>query len=128
MAVQNRTLPQVEPTEPNPAQVALVSARRAAGLTLRELAGRAGTSHTTLSAYETGSKVPKIDTFLKILNACDHAIDFELHPRIRSSNGMSRGEELAQALELAEQFPANPAKTLKFPILAKLPRPNDHTR
>ena len=40
-------------------------ARLSAGLSLREVAQRAGTSHATLSAYERGLKSP----FLRIVNA-----------------------------------------------------------
>ena len=86
--------------------VLLRSARLAAGLSLRELARRAGTSHATLSAYEQGKKVPSIDTFLRVLHASEFAVDFVLRPRVRWRNGVARGEELAEALELAEQFPS----------------------
>ena len=44
-------------------------ARLSAGLSLREVAQRAGTSHATLSAYERGLKSPTLDTFLRIVNA-----------------------------------------------------------
>lgn len=44
-------------------------AREDAGLTLRELATRAHTSDSTLSAYETGSKDPRAATLLRILEA-----------------------------------------------------------
>ena len=97
----------------------LRNARHASGLTLRALGARAGTSHTTLSAYENGSKIPKLDTFMRILHACDQAVDFELHPRIRSANGIPRGEELEQVLELAEQFPSNPMNNLNYPAIKK---------
>lgn len=44
-------------------------ARRQAGMTLRELAARAGTSDATLSAYETGAKDPRASTLLRVLAA-----------------------------------------------------------
>ena len=93
----------------------LSAARAAAGLGLRELARRAGTSHATLSQYERGSKVPSVEVFLRLLEATDHAVDFALRPRVRERNGLARGEELAQVLELAEQFPSNPSRMLQFP-------------
>ena len=98
--------------------VLLRSARLAAGLSLRELAARAGTSHATLSAYEQGNKVPSVETFLRVLRACEFAVDFVLRPRVRWRNGLARGDELAQALELAEQFPSRYATSrtpLEFP-------------
>ena len=42
-------------------------ARREAGLTQVELAELAGTSHPTLSAYERGRKVPRLDTVERVL-------------------------------------------------------------
>ncbi|MCR9278334.1 MAG: helix-turn-helix domain-containing protein [Pseudomonadaceae bacterium] len=91
--------------------------RLAAGLTLRALAVRAGTSHATISAYEGGRKVPSAETWLRLLDACGFGVDLTLRPRIRESNGVPRGEELLAVLELAEQFPARPDKTLRFPPL-----------
>ncbi len=93
----------------------LRAARTAAGLGLRELARRAGTSHATLSQYEHNIKVPSVAVFMRILEASGYSVDLTLRPRIRERNGMPRGEELAQVLELAEQFPSRPAPTLEFP-------------
>ena len=89
-------------------------ARRQAGLSLRDAARRAGTSHATLSTYEKNRKVPSVVTFLRILEACSYSVDIGLRPRIRERHGMPRGEELEAVLELAEQFPAKPLKKLTF--------------
>lgn len=40
--------------------------RLAAGLSLRALAERAGTSHATLAAYESGRTIPRVDTLDRI--------------------------------------------------------------
>lgn len=93
----------------------LRQARLSAGLSLRELALRAGTSHATLSAYEQGRKTPSVTTFLRILDACGQAVDVELSPRIRAADGLPRGEELQQVLLLAEAFPASHSDTIEFP-------------
>ena len=61
----------------------LQAARLRAGLSLRELAARAGTSHATLLAYEQGKKSPAITTFLRILEAAGFAVDIQLSKRIR---------------------------------------------
>lgn len=58
-------------------------ARAAAGLTLRDLAARAGTSDATLSAYETGAKDPRTSTLLRVLEAAG----FELGLRPARSAG-----------------------------------------
>jgi len=94
----------------------LQAARLRAGLSLRELAARAGTSHATLLAYEQGKKVPVITTFLRILEAAGFAVDIQLSKRIREKDGIPRGEELAAVLKLAEQFPAKIDKKMNFPV------------
>ena len=93
----------------------LREARAQAGLSLRQLAARAGTSHATLSAYEHGRKAPAVPTFFRILEACGQAVDIQLSPRIRERQGLPRGEELRQVLELAEAFPARRAQRLTYP-------------
>jgi transcriptional regulator with XRE-family HTH domain len=88
----------------------LREARRRAGLTLRELANRADTSHSTLSAYEAGRKVPTVATLERVLRAAGFALDLALTPR-----PSDRGLELERVLELAGQFPARHAPTLDYP-------------
>lgn len=83
----------------------LAEARARAGLTLRALAARAGTSHATLAAYEAGRKTPGFATLQRILAACGFAMDIRLAPRIRERDGLPRGEELEQVLRLADAFP-----------------------
>jgi transcriptional regulator with XRE-family HTH domain len=57
----------------------LATARHSAGLSQEELARRAGTSRTTLSAYEHGRKSPTVDTLARLLAK----IDLELTVRLR---------------------------------------------
>ena len=97
----------------------LQRARESARLTLRELGQRAGTSHSTLSAYEKAQKVPSVATFLRILEGCGFAVDIHLSPRIRERGGLERGKELEQALELARQFPARHARKLNYPRFSR---------
>jgi transcriptional regulator with XRE-family HTH domain len=54
--------------------------RRAAGLSQDELAGRAGTSRTAVSAYEHGRKSPSLDTADRLLGAAGYELD--ARPRI----------------------------------------------
>lgn len=88
-------------------------ARTRAGLTLRELAERAHTSHSTLAAYESGRKSPNVGTLDRILNAAGFGIDVELHPRIDRE---MRGDELIAVLDLAAEFPARHSPSLEFPL------------
>jgi transcriptional regulator with XRE-family HTH domain len=92
------------------AAATLRDARRRAGLTLRQLAERADTSHSTLSAYESGRKVPTVATLERILRAAGFALDLALTPR-----PADRGRELEAALELAGHFPTRHAPTLDYP-------------
>lgn len=102
-------------------------ARREAGLTLRELGERAGTSHSTLAAYESGRKTPNVATLNRVLRAAGFAADVHLHKRHTTapaispatSPPMQRGEELVAVLELAAEFPARHADTLEAPIFRR---------
>src|SRR6188508_3022849 len=82
-------------------------ARHRAGLTQRQLAERAATSHTTLAAYETGAKVPRTDTLERILQAAGYVAEVSLRPRADPSpaDRAAKGRELYAALELAAAFP-----------------------
>ena len=90
-------------------------ARIDAGLSLRKLAERAGTSHATVLAYEKGTKTPGAATFLRLLEACGYGVDIQLTRRIRSRDGLDRGEELEQVLRLAEQFPVRVPRKMNYP-------------
>lgn len=96
-------------------------ARLEAGLTLRGLAGRAGTSHATLAAYEAGRTVPRVDTLERILRAAGYAADIVVSRRPDATDAQRRakGEELRQALELAAMFPARHSERLDVPAFPK---------
>lgn len=96
----------------------LRQARARAGLSLRAVAQLAGTSHATIIAYERGAKVPSVETFQRILEACGFAVDFVIAPRIRYRDGLHRGDELEQVLELAAQFPARLPRYMNYPKFA----------
>jgi transcriptional regulator with XRE-family HTH domain len=92
-------------------------ARERAGLSARALARRAGTSHATLLMYESGSKVPRVDTLERIVRAAGFAPEIDLAPRPDGDDAerLEKGRELAAALELAAQFPARHERALPFP-------------
>jgi transcriptional regulator with XRE-family HTH domain len=91
------------------------SARAASGLTLRALAGRAGTSHATLSAYEAGRVHPSVDTVGRIVGAAGFEVAWSLAPRVGGPDPADRGRELVEVLELAGLFPARHTPELAFP-------------
>ncbi|HEX7168905.1 MAG TPA: helix-turn-helix transcriptional regulator, partial [Acidimicrobiales bacterium] len=77
--------------------------RLGAGLSLRGLAARAGTSHATLAAYEAGRAIPRVDTLDRILRAAGYAADIDVAPRPDATDDerKAKGDELLQALDLA---------------------------
>ena len=97
------------------------TARRGARLTLRRLAVRAGTSHSTLAAYEAGRVTPSVDTLDRIVRAAGFALSVELTPRVRGDDRLPRGDELVQALELAAMFPARHDAELAYPRFGPAP-------
>lgn len=93
-----------------------------AGLSLRELANKANTSHATLLAYEKGLKSPSISTWLRIMEAAGYSVNLQMHRRIREKDGIKRSEELAAVLGLAEQFPAKVPRYMDYPIFSQAVR------
>jgi transcriptional regulator with XRE-family HTH domain len=90
-------------------------ARGRAGLSLRALARRAGTSHATLRAYETGAKVPRVDTLARLVRAAGFQLAADLGAGAPEGDATARGRELVEALELAGAFPAEHDAVLRFP-------------
>jgi transcriptional regulator with XRE-family HTH domain len=107
--------------EPMAAAGTLRAARRRAGLSLRALAKRAQTSHATLAAYESGAKVPRVDTITRIVRAAGFALDLELATRPVADDRAARGRELVAALELAAQFPSRHRRAISSPPFRAMP-------
>ena len=80
---------------------------------LRALGRKAETSHATLSAYESARVAPTTETLERIV----HAAGFRVEPAIVRSlaERESRGQELLDVLDLAEQFPVRHSATLRCP-------------
>jgi transcriptional regulator with XRE-family HTH domain len=98
------------------------AARRRAGLTLRELARRARTSHSTLAAYEAGRTVPSVATLDRIVRAAGFDADVSLSMRVGGGpeDREARARELVEVLELAEMFPARHAQELEYPKFGRV--------
>ncbi len=80
-------------------------ARERSGLSLTEAAKRVGISRSSLAAYERGTRTPSLEQLFSTLEALSFAVRIELEPRIRERDGVARGDELAEVIRLAEQFP-----------------------
>ena len=98
---------------------AIRSARSRVGLTLRELAAKASTSHSAIAAYESGAKSPSASTVDRIIEAAGFALDRQLSLRVRGDGRQDRGAELAAVLELAAEFPARHSAKLEFPVFGR---------
>lgn len=86
------------------------------GLSLRELARRAGTSHATISTYLSGRKVPRSDTLERIVRAAGFALDRELVPRADAYHEREdKGRELRDVLDLADALPSRHEPTMPYP-------------
>lgn len=104
--------------------------RVAAGLTLRDLAARAGTSHSTLVAYEQGRKVPRADTRDRLVRAAGFVVAQPGPRRVAADErGQPRGQELVDVLELADVLAVSsatrrpPDRYLDAPILPRRAAP-----
>jgi transcriptional regulator with XRE-family HTH domain len=86
------------------------TARLGAGLTLRQLASAAHTSHSTLAAYETGAKCPTVETLNRIVEAAGYRVESHLTRAAEPFDRAARGHELADVLELADAFTQVPAR------------------
>jgi transcriptional regulator with XRE-family HTH domain len=68
------------PTQRSRAGALIQLARIRAGLTQAELARRASTSQTAISAYELGAKVPSLETLERVLEAAGFELRTSLAP------------------------------------------------
>jgi transcriptional regulator with XRE-family HTH domain len=93
--------------------------RTRSGFSQRELAKRAATSAAAICLYETGQRVPRVDTLARILRATgatlvvDAWTDAELDASVN-------GDILLQVLDLSEHLPSRRRGELDAPIFAKL--------
>jgi transcriptional regulator with XRE-family HTH domain len=76
----------------------LREARERAGLTQQQLAERSGIAQSTISAYESGKRVPGVDALTKLLDSAG----YELVVRRRMPTPDEAGRQLYNVLELAD--------------------------
>jgi transcriptional regulator with XRE-family HTH domain len=99
------------------------AARRAAGLSLRELARRASTSPSAMVAYEHGTRDPTLDTLVRLVEASGHALRVELQeatsPPRAGVDPWRAADELEQALALAELLPTRHRRELPYPVFGR---------
>ena len=95
------------------------TARHRGGMSQRALGRAAGTSHSTIAAYEAGRREPSFEAVIRILRAAGYELQLELRPVVGGVDRASRGRELVDALELAAQFPARHDRFLDAPVFGR---------
>ena len=100
------------------------SARERAGLSHRALAERAGTSGPAISMYESGERIPRVDTLFRIVTAAGATVDIAVAPDGADSpvDVARSAETLEQVLGLADAMPRRRDRHLEAPILGSLNR------
>lgn len=94
-------------------------ARERAGLSKRELARRAQTSHAAVVAYESGRRDPTVATLTRLLAAAGVRPVLRLDPA-PTIDVERAGRLLEQVLDLAEALPTRAAsRRLEAPIFGR---------
>lgn len=83
----------------------LIEARRRAGITQAELAARAGTTQSAISAYEHARKLPSIPVLTRLVEACGFELSLDL---VDTADDTAPGHAIAeQSVEARMQSVAN---------------------
>lgn len=97
----------------------LRTVRRAAGLSQRALATRAGTSAAAVCQYERGDRMPRVDTLRRLLAAAGADLRLE----VTAGAGIdveANARTLEQLLELADHLPRRTDEELRGPVFRDL--------
>ena len=81
--------------------------RTRSGFSQRELAKRAATSAAAICLYETGQRVPRVDTLARILRATGATLVVDAWTDAELDASVS-GDILLQVLDLSEHLPSRP--------------------
>lgn len=96
--------------------------RERTGLSQRALGERAGTSGPTVSLYESGDRIPRVDTLQRIVDASGAYLTIAVEFDDDAVNVRRNAEALEQLLGLADAMPRRRSRTLDAPILGRLDR------
>ena len=83
----------------------ILSSRTEAGLSQRELATLAGTSPAAICLYETGQRVPRIDTLTRLIAAAGSSIEMRVRGVADNIDVAANARALEAVLELAGNLP-----------------------
>jgi transcriptional regulator with XRE-family HTH domain len=91
----------------------IATVKRRTGLTGKELAARAGTSASTLSAYERGLVVPSVATLDRIIRSSGLVAFVEL---LESPSARVPNTTIEELLTFVDQAPSMPNEKLVGPV------------
>jgi len=78
-------------------------ARRSAGLTQRDLAGRSGVPQPMIARIESGRQMPRADTLDRLLRACGWELDMTLRRGAGEDRGLIRSWLALTPLDRAQR-------------------------
>ncbi len=93
--------------------------RTDAGLTQRQLAERAGTSAAAICLYESGQRVPRVDTLTRIVAASGATLVLRSSPS-PPIDLEANGRALEAVLELADRLPRRSDRAITAPVFASM--------
>jgi transcriptional regulator with XRE-family HTH domain len=93
--------------------------RTDAGLTQRQLAERAGTSAAAVCLYESGRRVPRVDTLTRLVAATGASLVLRADPA-PAIDVEANGRALEAVLELADHLPRRSTDDLDAPVFASM--------
>ncbi len=96
--------------------------RQRSGLSQRALAKLAGTSGPTVSFYESGERIPRVDTLQRLVDAAGASITVAVELDDGVPPLQEAGEALRLVLGLADHLPRESTQRLQYPVL------RDHVR
>ncbi len=93
--------------------------RQRAGLTQRQLARSAGTSAASICLYESGDRIPRTDTLMRLVAATGASV--HLGVTVRNPVDAEAADRSFQAvLALVAALPYDPANQMASPVFATL--------
>jgi len=98
------------------------SSRTAAGLSQRELAMLAGTSPAAVCLYETGQRVPRVDTLARLIAATGSSMEMRVRGPVGNIDVAANARALEAVLELAGNLPQRRSGALAMPPFRDMAR------
>ncbi len=98
----------------------IVRSREWAGMSQRQLAALAGTSGPAISLYESGDRIPRVDTLQRIVRATGAELTIAVELDGRRPDPVDNARRLRDVLDLAEALPQQHDEDLQYPVLRDL--------